>query len=206
MQLRRLKSYADRKLGALAAHDRLTVRSLADSVLGRECHSNPFGGEPLPSFLWSRPSGNYIYLELIPKACSHTYSEARVTIFGDNGVLVSDVKFQTGYKLDVVDAARITLSSSPEFLFAIDSIPSGGPIDFSDGRYVREKEGRGIRKQYYAIIDNQPVLLRLEGLTGNSMPNGVDHSMIGPELAGNHFPDLIDRLKSELAGRAEITR
>ena len=37
-------------------------------------------------------------------------------------------------------------------------------------------------------------------------PNGVDHLMIGPELTGNHSPDLIDRLKSELADRAQIAR
>ena len=99
-----------------------------------------------------------------------TYSQARVVIFDDNGTLVNDVAFQTGYKLDVVDAAQITLNTTTELLFAIESIPSGGPFYFSDGRYFREKQGRGVRKQYYAVIDNQPVCCSLKALRGTRCP------------------------------------
>lgn len=105
-----------------------------------------------------------------------------------------------------VDASQIILNTTTKLLFAIESIPSGGPVDFLDGRYFREKEGRGVRKQYYAVIDNQPVLLRLEGVTGNSMPNGVDHFLIGLERTGNPASKLIDRLKSELADGAQKAR
>ena len=105
-----------------------------------------------------------------------------------------------------VDASQIILNTTTKLLFATESIPSGGPVDFLDGRYFREKEGRGVRKQYYAVIDNQPVLLRLEGVTGNSMPNGVDHFLIGLERTGNPASKLIDRLKSELADGAQKAR
>ena len=53
LQLRRLKSYADRNSGALDAHERSTVSSLADSVLSRQIRTDPFDREPLPSFLHS---------------------------------------------------------------------------------------------------------------------------------------------------------
>ena len=105
-----------------------------------------------------------------------------------------------------VDASQIILNTTTKLLFATESIPSGGPVDFLDGRYFREKEGRGVRKQYYAVIDNQPVLLRLEGVTGNSMPNGVDHFLIGLERTGNPASKLIDRLKSELADGVQKAR
>ena len=105
-----------------------------------------------------------------------------------------------------VDASQIILNTTTKLLFATESIPSGGPVDFLDGRYIREKEGRGVRKQYYAVIDNQLVLLRLEGVTGNSMPNGVDHFLIGLERTGNPASKLIDRLKSELADGAQKAR
>ena len=206
VQLLRLKSYLNSSSGALEAHDRSTVSSLADSVLNRKIRFDPIVREPLPSFLWSRLDSTYVFLELFPKACSHAYSEARVTIFDGDGTLVNDITFQTGYKLDVLNAERITLGPTTELSFAIDCIPSGGPIDFSDGRCFREKQGVGVRRQYYSVIDNKPVLLRLEGISGNLMPNGVDHFMIGPETPDNFAPELIDRLKSELAERAQNVR
>lgn len=206
VQLLRLKSYANRNLGTLEEHERLTVTSIVDSVLKRESQFDSFDRGPLPWFLWSRPNGNYVFLELIPMLCSHSNSHARVTIFDDNGRLLNEVQFQTGYSLDVEDAERITLESTAELVFAIDSIPAGGPVDLVDGRYCREKQGRGIRRQYYAVIDNQPVLLRLEGIMGNSMPNGADHFKIGPESTESHDPMLINRLKSELATRLQATR
>ena len=202
IQLLRFKSYANRNLGRLSERERLTLTSIADSVLKRETQFGKFD-MPLPWFLWDRPNGNYVLLELIPMPCTHSNSYARVTIFKGNGRLVNEVQFQTGYSLDVVDAERIDLGGTAELVFAIDSVPSGGPIDFADGRYIREKHGRGIRKQYYAVIDNQPVLLRLEGISGNSMPNNnkADHFIIGPELTQNQDLELVGRLKSELVDR-----
>ena len=209
IQLRRFKSYGNRNLGTLSEYERLTVTSIADSVLKRESYLDTYGVEgPRPWFLWSRPNGDYIFLELIPKQHSHSCSHARVTILNSNGRLVNEVEFQTGYKFDVVDAERINLASTTELAFAIDSIPAGWSFDFTDGRYLREKNGWGVRKQYYAVIDNRPVLLRLEGIAGNLLPNDnkADHFRFGPELTGNEDLKLLSRLKSELANRVQDAR
>ncbi len=124
--------------------------------------------------------------------CIPGQSSARITVIDENGKRVNQTVFSTGWRIDVVNAERIDPISQTGLFFAINS--------------QNEINGRDVAKQYYAIIDDETFLLRIEDSNGNSLMNGNKNHMIGPELPAEYNVEKISDLKSLMDATIESAR
>ena len=181
-QLYRFKSYADRNLQALSESEHQRFNSIANSVLRRPDDTDTFGWGHTPWFLWRHPAGNLVLLEASHIMSIPGQSSARVTVIDENGKPINQTVFSTGWRIDVVNAERIDPISQSGLFFAINS--------------QNVINGRDVAKQYYAIINDETFLLRIEDSNGNSLTNGTKNHMIGPELPHAYNVEQISNLKS----------
>ena len=191
-QLYRFKSYVDRNLQAMSDSEHQRFNSIANSVLRRRDDNNTFGWGHTPWFLWRHPAGNLVLLEASHIMCIPGQSSARITVIDENGKRVNQTVFSTGWRIDVVNAERIDPISQTGLFFAINS--------------QNEINGRDVAKQYYAIIDDETFLLRIEDSNGNSLMNGNKNHMIGPELPAEYNVEKISDLKSLMDATIESAR
>ena len=192
IQLQRFKSYVDVDLQSLSESERQQFNSLANTVLRRSNDTDTFAWGPTPWFLWRNPSGGLVMLEASHLMSIPGQSSARITLLTENGKLLKQMDFSTGWRIDVASAERIDPNSKTEFLFVINSQPVIHGLD--------------VTKQYYAILDDDSFLLRLEDSDGNSLENGTQNHMIGPELPQNFDAAKIENLKSLLAAKPRNAR
>ena len=190
VQLQRLKSYANIDLQSLSVSEQHQFNSLANSVLPNG--ADTIGTKGVPWFLWTHPSGSLVLLEASHIRSIPGQSSARITVITGNGKLLTQTRFLTGHRIDVVNAHRLASKSRNEFLFVINSQPV--------------INGRDVAKQFYTIIDDYPFLLRLEDSDGNPVENGNRNHLIGPELPKQYDKALFDKLRSMLADRFKNAR
>ena len=136
-------------------------------------------------FAWRLPTENGIRFVLfqgnpiweIPSA-----SGANIYLFDDWGRLVGQSSFSTGWRIDITDAAIISDEIKGESLIAVTTGPSIG--------------GRSIAKQYYAFLDENVVLVRLEDKTGAFVGNEYWSHDIGPATIARTEGEWIGALNS----------
>ena len=123
-------------------------------------------------FVWRVPTGNGERLVLFQGERIWSIpgtSNARVYLFDMAGRLAGQSSFSTGWRIDIVDAEIVTDKIEGETLIRVSTAPV--------------INGADIAKQYYAIVDDAPVLLRLEDSSGACLANvySAPNHTIGPE-------------------------
>ena len=104
-------------------------------------------------------------LQKIPGA-----SRARITLFDENGKLIGSDEFSTGWRIDIIGMVKMQ-----------DSI-IGVPVIVILTRPFTN--GRDIARQYYALYNDNTVLVRLENRDGSITRNTyiTNNHMVGPTV------------------------
>ena len=187
IQLQRFRTYIDRDLESLSDAEFKTFTSITNSILNRPDYREEPPLIPEPYFLNRLPNGNLVLVERSLAGPIPGHSLIRVSTITDNGKLLSQTEFSTGWRIRIVGAQPIVTESPNEFLFVIKTEPVIA--------------GRDVAKQFYTIIDNYPFLLRLEDSLGNPLPNETRHFKIGPELPEKYDVALVRKQRYALVTR-----
>ena len=146
----------------------------------------------MPYFLSRLSSGNLILVERSHAGMIPGNALIRVSTMTDNGKLLSQTEFSTGWRIRIVGTQPIVTESPNEFLFVIKTEPVIA--------------GRDVAKQFYTIIDNYPYLLRIEDCLGNPIKNETRHFKIGPDLPEKYDAALVRKHRLTLATRLKTAR
>ena len=184
-QFQKFKTYLNRDLQNLDEYEFQNFISIAKSVLARKTDKGLSRWRSAPWFLWEHPSGNLVFLQASKIVSIPGQSSARITMLNKNGEPINETEFSTGWRIDVISAGLIPDKKNKGFVFVINSSPVTG--------------GRDVAKQYYSILGDCPILLRLEDSAGNVLENRTENHMIGPEIPEGIDPESIEMLKSQLA-------
>ena len=192
IQLQRFRTYIDHDLEKLSEAERKTFVSITDSVLNRPDFSDQPPLMPEPYFLSRLSNGNLILVERSLAGPVPGNSLIRISAIKSNGMLLSQTEFSTGWRIGIVSAKRIVEEFPSDFVFVVNSKP--------------EHAGREVAKQFYAMIDGYPFLLRLEDPFGNPLQNQTRHFKIGPELPPKYDSALVEKLKASLTTKTDNAR
>ena len=192
IQLQRFRTYIDRDLQSLSDAEFETFTSVTNSILNRPDYREEPPLIPEPYFLNRLPNGNLVLVERSLAGPIPGHSLIRVSTMTDNGKLLSQTEFSTGWRIRIVGAQPIVTESPNEFLFVIKTEPVIA--------------GRDVAKQFYTIIDNYPYLLRIEDCLGNPIKNETRHFKIGPDLPEKYDAALVRKHRLTLATRLKTAR
>ena len=110
-------------------------------------------------------------------------SAARLFVFSERGEILNDQPFSTGWRIAIKSVSKFVEDSTGTEMILIESDPSWGG-------------GDDIYKQFYALMGNSVVLVRLEGPEGGLARNDYDtpHFTIGPVMPWNTSSGLVDKV------------
>lgn len=192
IQLQRFRTYIDRDLQSLSDAEFKTFTSITNSVLNRPDYREEPTLMPESYFLSRLPTGKLVLVERSLTGPIPGHSLIRVSTITDNGKLLSEAEFPTGWRIGVVGAQAIISESPNEFLFVVKTEPMFA--------------GKDVAKQFYTIIGNELFLLRLEDSLGNPLPNETGHFKIGPELPEKYDVTLVRKQRYALVTRLKNAR
>ncbi|PQO47645.1 hypothetical protein [Blastopirellula marina] len=171
-------AYVDQDLRELSNEKQEAFGELAKNLLPEE--EIEFGHSPENWFVWKVSTDNgerYVLFRGVPTRSIPDTCGAKLDLFNKHGFLVGRSSFYTGWRSDISDAA-LELDRLPgETLVRIHSVGA---------------------KHYYAFIDDEVALLRLEDYKGNQVPNDYHYPnmTIGPWPSLQTEQEWIDALNS----------
>ena len=181
-EVNRLSSYLHSDVSSLDSGEKREFERILNSFINRLPMSDIFSRRAIPLAFWKHSDGTFVFLErqLVTYPANRS---ARVTVFRQDGRIVSETKFPVGWNIQVETADRICDSEGRELIFVLNARPV--------------YDGADIAKQYYGIIAGAPVLIRLEDSFGNEVENGIGEHQIGPKYS-EAYSKQVELLKAIL--------
>ncbi|PQO36098.1 hypothetical protein DTL21_09255 [Bremerella cremea] len=191
VQFQRFKSFVGRDLSQLSDEETKLLRNIVKELLQTE--DSPFTGTKPLLCIWKsecKTKERFLLLQTSGIYAIPGDNPVYLTTFNSSGQVIKNESFPTGYRNNLVDA----------------NIEHESP--FGPTPILRIRTGPGIhgtpaREQYYAVVENEIVLLRLEDNNGSRIKNR--QYSLGPEptqrtetqwLSGLRDPNPIEVLRS----------
>ncbi|PQO28377.1 hypothetical protein [Blastopirellula marina] len=167
VQFRRFQSFAGKDLAQLSDDQRSTLQSITQELIFDEntnFRKNYFLGN-----VTNLGPNRTLLLQGHTYYCTDVDCMVYPYLFNGSGNLVTSTPFSLGYEV-TLDGVNIVPDSpfSNIAVFAFDTCP------------MIHLDSTLVRKQYYGVIADEIVLLRLEDHAGQMVPN-VDFRPVGPE-------------------------
>jgi hypothetical protein len=182
---RKLVSFENQDLAKLDNRQREELAQLLESILAKSKKQSFGFGPYCLARIASQGNARLVLVECQPLMIIPGLSEARVSVFDTEGRLLNSVEFQTGWRI-TIEGARI-LQTSPLHVPLVE-ILSRNVIN-----------GRDVARQFYGLVDDDVVLVRLENSEGEIVPNEYDSSnqTIGPTASDRSLSDWENSLMSD---------
>jgi hypothetical protein len=188
-----LLTFENQQLGELAQKSSIKLQQAIDTLLGKR--ENELFLKPQLFFKISNADGQlrYALIEESPLSVIPGESGIRIHLFNLEGKLLSSSAFSSGW--------RIALTG-----MRVRHYPEIGREVLEVGSYP-SINGRDVVKQYYALIGEQVLLVRLESSTGRAIPNlyGAPNHTIGLTLVGRSASEWEKALNSHDAAEKLAT-
>ncbi|MBV9929262.1 MAG: hypothetical protein JOZ96_29890 [Acidobacteria bacterium] len=173
-----LLSFEDRDLDALDRESYVRLRQAIDALTEKP---NPVGNsydtKLITQLSNARGQYRYVLVEELPLLSIPGESRLRVHVFDGQGRVLSASDFTCGYRIDVTGVKR---SRMPEFEVGVQE----SDVDVLEVGSRRVYGGPDVARQFYALLGDAVVLVRLEDGSGTPVANtfSVPGHTIGPGL------------------------
>ncbi len=167
VQFQRFKSFAGKDLDQFSDNQRNLLQDITQELIFDEnanYRTNRFLGN-----VTSAGSDRTLLIQGFDFYCTDIECMVYPYLFNGSGNLVVSTSFSIGYEITLENARIVPDSPFPEIaIFAFDTCP------------MIHLHSTLVRKQYYGIVADEIILLRLEDDAGKLVPN-VDFRPVGPE-------------------------
>jgi hypothetical protein len=166
-----LLSFENQDLRELDQKSRADLQNAIDTLAGESEN-----GRLVPRLVSKIPGVqgqiSYALVEESPLVTIPGQSGIRIHLFNSEGKLLSSAAFSTGWRISLADMKLTYVPEIGREVLVVNSKP--------------EINGRDVAKQYYALIGEKVLLVRLEDSSGKPVRNiyGAPHHTIGPALSG----------------------
>jgi hypothetical protein len=174
LRFQKLKSYVGKDLRTLPEMERTAL----DQIIKRLLHSSKSDSDAFIIlryenwFVWELPTNKgtrFVIFQGQPIFMIPGTSNANIALLGPSGRLIAQSEFSTGWRIDISDAKLLPNRIRGESVIQVDSHPviNGGDV----------------ARQFYGVVGDRVVLLRLEDSNAECIPNyyAAPNHTIGPD-------------------------